>query len=614
MSENSRMIVLGINAFSYNPSACLVRDGRLTSFCQEERLNRLKGSYGLFPSKSIDWCLSSQGLKLGDVDRIAFCWGCDKYPSRMLFSLAKSYAGQFGRRRMSERSSIGVDGGKWAALEMFQIYLPNQVRRKIRDFLRANGHKGPIPRIEFAEHHLSHAFQAYYQSPFEQAIALVADGSGENNCVSGYRIDNDSYKKVLGYDIPQSLGWYYGGFTAYLGFIANRDEGKLMGLASLGASRKCDNPWIERLQKIIRVSNDGFEIDPLYFKFGGNEYHPRFTDHLVKYVTSFNSDMFPVGLNEHVDGNLGEMNRYLLDNYVDLAYAAQFHLEEAMLTLVRRLVAQTGLRNLCLSGGIAMNCKANGRIADERVVDAIFVHPASADEGACIGAAFYVARQNGDNPRNVLKNAQLGPSFSNTEIEKTLRAAKVEYRAHDDVCSAAISMLREGKIIGWFHGGLEMGARALGGRSIIARADLPNMKHKVNSEVKAREPWRPYAPSLTAESAGRYFDNSIDTPFMILARDANDTMKKMAPAVVHTDGSTRPQTVSAADLPKWHRLLGLAGKEFGAPILLNTSFNVRGEPIVCTPSDAIRCFYSTGLDALVIEDFILEKNRTPHRA
>ena len=601
------MIILGINAFSFNPSACLLRDGRLTSFCQEERLNRLKGSYGMFPSKAVSWCLTSQGLKLGDIDRIAFSWGCHKYPSRMLLSLAKSYAGQVGRKREAVPSSIDIKGSKWQALEMFQIYFPDQVKRKIRDFLRCDGHKGPIPKIEYVEHHLSHAYQAFYQSAFDEAIVLVADGSGENNCVSGYHVKNDCFRKMLGYDIPQSLGWYYGGFTAYLGFIANRDEGKLMGLAALGESRKNDNPWIERLRKIITVSDEGFEIDPLFFKFGGNEFHPRFTDHLVKYITSFNADLPPVSLNEYSEHNSKRINKYLQADYIALAYAVQYQLEEALLSLVRRLVRETGVKSLCLSGGIAMNCKANGRIADEGLINHIFIHPAAADEGACVGAAFAISEQNGEKARNVLKNAQLGPSFSNAEIEKTLKASKINYSTPDDVCRKAVSLLREGKIIGWFRGGLEMGARALGGRSIVARADIADIKNRVNCEIKLRESWRPYAPSLVKEAAHKFFDGSFDTPFMILARKANNTMQKSTPAVVHVDGTVRPQSVDKSVLPHWHRMLELAGEEFGAPILLNTSFNIRGEPIICSPSDAIRCFYSSGLDALVLEDFLLIK-------
>jgi carbamoyltransferase len=601
------MIILGINAFSFNPSACIVRGGKLASFCQEERLNRLKGSYGLFPSKAIIWCLTHQKLHLHDIDYIAFSWGCHKYPAKMFFSLVRAYTGQLGRKRNKFKSSINVNGSKWAVLEIFQLYIPNQIKRRIRDFLRCDGHKGPIPKIEFVEHHLSHAYQTYYQSPFKEAIILVADGSGEENCVSGYKVREDKFEKILSFNIPQSLGWYYGGFTAYLGFNANRDEGKLMALAALGESRKQDNPWIGRFEKIIKVSSEGFEIDPNFFKFGGNEYHPRYTDHLVKYITSFNDDLIPISVNECVEYKSNRIHKYLLNEYIDLAYAVQHHLEKALLCLVKRLIRETGVKKLCLAGGIAMNCKANSRIADEGILDDIFIHPASPDEGACIGAAFFISSQNGEDPRNVLKNTQIGPSYTNDDIEKTLKAFKLSYLTPEDICQAAISLLRDRKILGWFHGGLEMGARALGGRSIIARPDIEGIKQKLDSEVKLREIWRPYAPSVISEKSSEFFDNSFDTSFMILARKANKKMISIAPATVHVDRTTRPQSVSGEILPRWHYLLGLAGKEFGAPILLNTSFNVKGEPIVCSPTDAIRCFFSTGMDALILEDFLLQK-------
>jgi carbamoyltransferase len=601
------MIILGINAFSFNPSACIVRDGKLTSFCQEERLNRLKGSYGLFPSKAIIWCLNHQKLRLQDIDRIAFSWGCQKYPIKMFSSLAGAYVGQLARKRNKFNSSINVTGSRWAALEIFQIYLPSQVKRKIRDSLRCDGHRGPIPKIEFVEHHLSHAYQTYFQSPFEEAIVLIADGSGEENCVSGYKVKEDKFEKILCFDIPQSLGWYYGGFTAYLGFSANRDEGKLMALAALGESGRQDNPWIERLEKIIKTSSKGFEIDPVFFKFGGNEYHPRFTDHLVKYITSFNNDLIPIGINEYVDYKSSKINKYLQSEYIDLAYAVQYHLEKALLSLAKRLTKETGIRKLCLAGGIAMNCKANSRIAEEGIIDELFIHPASSDEGACIGAAFFISSQNGENPRNILRNVQLGPSYTNDDIEKTLKTFKLSYSIPSDICQAAISLLRDRKIIGWFHGGLEMGARALGGRSIIARPDIEGIKQRLDNEVKIRESWRPYAPSVISEEVSELFDNSFDTSFMILARKASERMAKIAPITVHVDGTTRPQSVCRETLPRWHYLLRLVGKEFGNPILLNTSFNVRGEPIACSPQDAIKCFFSTGLDALLLEDFLLQK-------
>lgn len=601
------MIILGLNAFGLNPSACLIREGVLVSFCEEERFTRLKGSIGLFPSHAVAWCLRSNDLTLQDVDRIAFSWGCQKYPSRMLLHLAKVKMSLVGRKPYVYKSSIHERSNPWSAWEYLHSHTPSTVKTKIRDHLRSFGHKGPIPKIEFVNHHLAHAYQTYYQSPFQDAIILVADGSGEENCVSGFSMKNENLQKVYTFNVPQSIGWFYNGFTAYLGFRPNRDEGKLMGLAAFGKPRRKDNPWLERLNKILRVTKEGFELDPIYFKFGGNEFHPRFTDHLVKYITSFNSALMPIGINEFVEKDGSVINKYLLDEYVDLAYAVQTRLEEVMTSLVRRLVLETGIKDLCLAGGVAMNCKANGYILNHAGIDNIFVHPASSDNGACIGAGFYIARENGDNSRNILKYVQLGPSFTNDEVEKILKTCQISYYKPDDICSKAAELLSQQKIIGWFNGGLEMGARALGGRSIVACPDNSSMKEQINKRVKFREVWRPYCPSITSESKDNYIEQPIETPFMIIARKATAELSKHAPATVHVDGTVRPQTVEKQFLPKWHHLLESMGGYSGHPLVLNTSFNVRGEPIVCTPYDAIRCFFSTGLDALVIEDCLVMK-------
>jgi carbamoyltransferase len=599
------MNVLGINAFAFNPSACLVCDGKLVSFCQEERLNRLKGSEGLFPSKAVQYCLRSRQLSIEDISHIAFGWDCKKYPFHMAGSLARAYLSQAGTRKYYAAPSASHRGGTWAAFEAFQMYLPGRIINRIRDTLHADGHKGKLPPVEFVQHHLAHAYQAFFQSSFDQAVVLVADGSGEEHCVSAYLMQAGRCTRLFQYDIPQSLGWYYNGFTAYFGFRANRDEGKLMGLAALGDARRHQNPWIERLDKVMRTTSEGFELDPTYFKFGGNSYHPRFTDALVKFITSFDSTLMPLAVDERCSVNGQTTHPYLADRYVDLAYAVQYHLEDALVSLVRRAVRETGVRRLCVAGGIFLNCKANGHLADE--VDKLFVHPAAGDEGACLGAAFYLSEQLGYSPRNSLGNAQLGPAFSNDEIERTLKSAGIAYSRPDDICAAAAMLLRDHNVIGWLHAGLEMGPRALGGRSILALPDHMEMKVRVNERVKFRESWRPYAPSVAEEFSSHLFDSDEALPFMIVARQASPAMQELAPAVVHVDGTTRPQTVSARDLPRYHRLLKAVGDQTGAPILLNTSFNIRGEPIVCTPSDAIRTFYSTGLSALVVEDFLITK-------
>jgi carbamoyltransferase len=603
------MRILGISTFGENPAASIVVDGVMRAFCQEERFTRLKVSEGHFPSHAVTWCLKSQGLRLGDVDCIAVSWDCAKYPWKMLRHLAgvQLRLPRFGR--MPDAPSIRHAGGPGAAWRYLLEHTPAAFEQGIRDHLRDAGHRGPIPRILFVPHHEAHAFQTYHQSGFPEAAVLVVDGSGEENTVSGYHFTTSGWRRVFGIEVPQSLGWFYGGFTGYLGFHASRDEGKLMGLAALGAARDRDNPWLERLDTILRVQRDGFELDPTCFKFAGHEHHPRFSDRLRRWITSFDPDLEPVGIGEmaHVDGRLQQ--RYLLPAYVDLAYAVQDRLEQALLALARRLQRETGSTRLCLAGGVAMNCKANGRLLDEAGFDEVFVHPASSDDGAAIGAAFHVAEREDRLQNNALAHAQWGPAFSDGEIASVLRGSGIPFAPAEDIAEPAADLLAEGRLLGWFQGGVEMGARALGGRSIIACPGDPETKDRVNSRVKYREEWRPYCPSLTTESRGRYLEDAVEAPFMILARRATPLLASAAPATVHVDGTVRPQTVSRAVLPLWHHLLECVEQRTGHPILLNTSFNVRSEPIVCTPLDAVRCFFGSGLDAMAIGSFLVRK---PH--
>jgi carbamoyltransferase len=601
------MVVLGINAFEENPSACLVMDGKLVAFCEEERLIRLKGAYGHFPNRAVEWCLTSNNLALGDVGRIAVSWDCLKYPKKMMWHLCKTRM-KYARRPFYAASSIPYRDSAFSAFETLYLHCPSTFSRKIRDNLRASGHVGPIPEISFISHHLSHAYQTYFQSPFRNASVLVVDGSGEENCVSGYCVMDGNFKKVLEYDIPQSLGWFYSGFTGYFGFRPSMEEGKLMGLSAFGKVRSAQNPWLERLDRILKVSQGGYEIDPYFFKFGGNESHGRFTDELARYITSFNPRLTPIGRLDIMNnaGSREQGLRYLDPDYVDLAWAVQARMEEALAALAKRLIAMTGLRNLCLAGGVAMNCKANGVIAALSEVDDLFVHPASSDAGACIGAAFVEAERHGFPVRNILQNAQFGPSFANDIVKKTLAKFGLRHSIPSDIGEKTAELLSRKKIVGWFSGRMEMGPRALGARSIIAYPG-DEIKQIVNTQVKYREWWRPYCPSMTEEASDAFIDCRHSNPFMIVACNAKPKLMDSAPGVVHVDNTVRPQVVRKEDLGRWHYLLGCVEKKCGHPLLLNTSFNVQGEPIVCSPSDAIRTFFASGLDALVLEDFLIEK-------
>jgi carbamoyltransferase len=600
------MHILGISAFGENPAACLVTDGVMRAFCQEERFTRLKVSEGHFPTHAVTWCLRSQGLRLGDIRRIAVSWDCTKYPWKMLRHLAGVRLA-LPSRSGSVKSSLRHGDGSGAAWRYLLHHTPGAFEQGIRDHLRDAGHRGAIPPITFVPHHDSHAFQAFHHSPFDESAVLVVDGSGEEATVSGYHFNHERWRRVFRIEVPQSLGWYYGGFTAYLGFHANRDEGKLMGLAALGAARRESNPWLERLDAVLRVEPDGFELDPTYFKFAGNEYHARFSDRLRSFVTRHDPRLEPVAVGETALVGGHAQPRYLLPEYVDLAYAVQDRLEEALLALARRLRRESGSERLCLAGGVAMNCKANGRLLDDAGYREIFVHPAASDDGAAIGAAFHTALKEDRLVRSPLQHAQWGPAYTDDEIGAALRACGLPFRAPGDVADSAANLLAEGQLLGWFQGGVELGARALGGRSIVACPGDPGIKDRVNRRVKFREEWRPYCPSLITESRSRYLEDPVEAPFMILARRGSPLLTHAAPATVHVDGTVRPQTVAADVLPLWHHLLECVGTRTGHPILLNTSFNVRSEPIVCTPYDAIRCFFASGLDALAIGSFLVHK-------
>ncbi len=596
--------LLGINAFGQNPSACLVQDGKLISFSHEERFNRLKGSTGLFPSLAVIWCLNSNGLKIEQIDKIAVNWDCNKYPYNILQNLISyKIKDNFSRRAKPSAGKSSITG----VIDYLNFFSPSTFKQKILDALRESGHKGKIPEIVFVDHHLSHAYQTYYQSGFKDSLVLIADGHGEENCVSGYKVINGQFSRILNYQVPYSLGWFYGGFTAYLGFQANRDEGKMMGLAAFGECRHNTNPWLERLDKILKITNNGYEIDPYFFKMGSNDFHPRFTNTLVDYITSFDKEMVPITLNEKCTDQGIVKNKYLMEKYIDLAYAVQTRLEEALVALVNNMLKNSRLSDLCLAGGIFMNCKANGTILKNCAIDNIFIHPASSDDGSCIGAAFYTARQLGFNVTNPLKTVQYGASFTNAEILSVVKGCGLSYQTPDDIGEEIAKIISINQFAGWFQGGAEMGARALGGRSIIASPVNPDTKDAINAKVKYRETWRPYCPSLLEEFKSKYLADDLDSPYMILAENATEELRLAAPSTVHVDNTVRPQTVNKDVLPLWYHLIESVQKYTGHPVILNTSFNVRSEPIVNSPHDAIRTFYSTGLNALAMGDILITK-------
>ena len=573
------MRVLGLIGFGYNPGAALVVDGRLVAHVEEERLTRLKGSHFMFPGKAAAWCLKQAGLGLEDVDQIAWAWDQPAYRFRVPLFFAKSFFKQFG-------ASSG--GNVMTVAEFLLENQPGGVRNKVVEGLRLNGLAGRVPPIEFYPHHKCHAASAYYLSGFDEANVVVVDGSGETYTSSIFRGVGNELKDVEHVEIPNSLGWMYAAITEYLGFIPYRDEGKVMGLAAYGQRR---DEYFEKLGKVIRVQAEAFEVDPKYCLLGPHENGKHYSDHLVELLGP------PRRYGEPLDGR-----------EQDIAYAAQTLLEEAAQAMVRRARSKHPSANLCVAGGVALNCKMNGTLCTAEGIERLFVQPSSSDAGSALGAAVLASAEAGEWKHGRMEHVYYGPSHDDDAIKEKLDNAGVKYSAPDDLPAKLAEAVAGGKVVSIYRGAMEFGARALGHRSIVANPLLADMKDVVNARVKFREGWRPFCPSMTREASGRYFEPEDDqAPFMVVAYWMKEAMKAKLPSVVHVDGSIRPQTVDREIEPFWWECIDRFGQLTGEPIVMNTSFNIRGQPIVEAPHEALACFYSTGLEAMAIGNYWVEK-------
>jgi carbamoyltransferase len=574
------VLILGLSTFGQNPGACALRDGRLVAIAEEERFIRLKGAFGRFPARAVGYCLKEAGARLEEVDVIAVGWNAEKYRWRMPLHFLRTWW-RHGRH---------AEGGSYGTIlkEIFDQQ-PGSIAHRIALGLRTAGHTGRVPRIEYVTHHLAHAASAYFASGWrEPAAILVMDGSGEEHSSSFYQGDGLQIRERGHVDLPDSLGWFYAAVTAYLGFVPYEEEGFTMGLAPYGRPR----PEIEqKIDRILKLGSDGhYTVDPSYTLLGRHSYGEHFADRMVDLLGPPRPAGAPIE-----------------DRHRDIAHAAQARLEQAALRLVGRVTEGGKLRRLCLAGGVVLNCKMNGVIAGSEHVDELFVQPASNDTGTALGAAMWIAREEGEDPRFAMEHVHWGPSFSAGEVERILKIAGAKYSQPPSIEEAAAEAVAAGRIVAWHDGRMEVGARALGARSILADATRPGMNDVVNARVKFRDPWRPFCPSMTREAAGRYLARAPETRFMTVAYEVPEPLRKEIPAVIHVDGTTRPQTVSPSENPRYHRVLDLVGKATGTAVVMNTSLNVKGEPIACTPQDSLRCFYSSGLDALAIEGFWVEK-------
>lgn len=606
------MNVIGINGFGQNASACLLRDGKLEAFVENERFTRFKGKDPSFPVESVKYCLRSCRLSPSDVHFVAYGWDTAKYPWGMMAHLVRSKMVTSPFSKPLNSSFHRMDGIKISSIAMDALatifrFLPEKVRSDILLGLRASGFIGRLPEIIFVPHHLSHAYSAYYCSGFDRACILTMDGSGEEICTQIALGNNEKIKVIEQYSIPDSLGWFYAAITEYLGFIPDEHEGKLMGLAAYGESRRDKNPWIEPFQDLIKLTTHGYKVNPYYIKYGSHTFGKKYTDAFVRFITSHNSKAVPLYLGDRVEVNGQIIHAYFQEHYIDIAWATQHLLETTAIHLANTMMSKLDVDKVCLAGGVALNCKMNGEILSKSNCKEIFVQPAASDAGAALGAAMYVAQQGGDCISQQLTHTYYGPEYTNCEIEHVLKRSNLKYHATDNPSREAAELMAKGEPIAWFQGRMEFGPRALGNRSILANPLKQGIRDFINSEVKSRELWRPLCPSMLNEVKEKYLCNPKSSPFMIIAHRINNKYIEDLNEIVHVDGTIRPQTVTEQDNPMYYELIKRFGEITGHSVVLNTSYNGKGEPVVCSPDDAIKSFSVMALKTAFIGNYRVSK-------
>jgi len=589
--------ILGISAFYHDSAACLVRDGEIVAAAQEERFTRKRHDAG-FPASAVRYCLGEAGLTVEDLDYVGFY---DK-PLLKFERLLEQYLGVAPRGLKQFTAAMPV----WLREKLF-------TRRLILKEL--DGFAG---EVLFAEHHESHAASAFYPSPFTEAAVLTMDGVGEW-ATSSWGVGRGNELELLAeLHYPHSLGMLYSAFTYYTGFKVNSGEYKVMGLAPYGAPRYASLI----LDRLVELRDDGsFKLDMRYFDYL----------HGLTMTNGAFDDLF--------GGGPRTPESPVTQREMDLAASVQAVTEEVVLRMARHVHRETGMRNLCLAGGVALNCVANGRLLREGPFERLWIQPAAGDAGGAVGVALAIHHRVLGAPRRVrsegdgMSGSYLGPSFDDDAIEATLRrlGAVFERLTRDELLERTARLLAEERVVGWFQGRMEFGPRALGARSILGDPRSPRMQSVLNLKIKYRESFRPFAPSVLRERLGEWFELDVDTPYMLLVAPVRadrrlamtaeqellfgieklNVPRSTVPAVTHVDYSARIQTVHAETNPLYHALLDRFLALTGCPVLVNTSFNVRGEPIVCTPEDAWRCFMRTEMDHLVVGSFVLDKARQP---
>jgi carbamoyltransferase len=588
------MNILGISAYYHDSAACLVKDGEIIAAAQEERFTRKKHDQA-FPTNAISYCLDHAGIKCTELDYVAF------YEKPFL---------KF--ERILETYLAYAPFGIGSFLKAIPLWMKKKlwIREMIKDELGYSG------KIIFTEHHESHAASAFFPSPFQQAAFISVDGVGEWSTSSFGFGEGNKIEMLADIQFPHSLGLLYSAFTYYIGFRVNSGEYKVMGLAPYGEPKYKDLIY----KHLIDVKDDGsYKMNMDYFNYCAG--------------LTMTSSKF----NKLFGGPPHKPESKLTQKEMDLARSVQEVIEEIVIKIAKHVRKETGMKHLCLAGGVALNCVANGKLLREGIFDDIWIQPAAGDAGGAVGCALFTWYQHLDNQRkadnatDAMQGAYLGPEFNNDSIKEFLDEKGYSYQklTDEELPERIADLIASEKVIGWFQGRMEFGPRALGSRTIIGDARSPKMQKTINLKIKYRESFRPFAPSIRAENISDYFEIDCESPYMLLVADVQkDKQIKMSeeqnqyfgleklnvarsevPAITHVDYSARIQSVSGKTNPRYHKLLTKFNEKYGCPVIVNTSFNVRGEPIVCTPKDAYLCFMRTEMDYLIMGNYLVDKTK-----
>ncbi|HZQ25935.1 MAG TPA: carbamoyltransferase N-terminal domain-containing protein [Terriglobales bacterium] len=592
------MYILGVSCYYHDAAAVLLKDGVLVAAAEEERFSRIKHDYG-FPKQAIHFCMDQEGISGNDLDYVVFFEKPFRKLDRILMMTLQTYPQSW---KVFRESMI-----TWMVDKLW-------VATTLQDELGI-----PKDKVIFSEHHLSHAASAYLCSPFDEAAILTVDGVGEwvtGTYGVGKGNDIRLHKQM---EFPHSVGLLYSAFTAFLGFEVNEGEYKVMGMAPYGEPRYVDKVW-----KLVHQNQDGsFSLDMDYFSF----HHSTDKTYSRKFVELFGEPRPPkmlffteaTGFPKYFGtppGNYKELSK-LNQHYADIAASIQRVTEELLIGMANNLHRQTGLKKLCMAGGVALNSVANTRILKETPFEEMYVQPSAGDGGGALGAALWAYNTLLGKPRNwQMDHAYWGRSNSDSEIGDFLRKNNIphtRFDSEDKLLDQVVNHLMNGKVVGWSQGRFEWGPRALGSRSILADPRNPNMKDIVNSKIKFREPYRPFAPSVLAQYAERYFElpnaaKHSPARYMLYVVPVKQDQQATLPAITHVDGTGRLQTVFKEQSPRYYNLIEKFGQATGVPVVLNTSFNLKGEPIVNTPANAFNTFSKSEMDALVLENFIVDKS------